>query len=802
MAVRFLFALVLFCLGSLAAEASPIRVRSGDHATFSRLVLYKAPFPRWTLVRRGNTYALSIEGATAFRTDEVFRYIGRTRIAELSDTGNGTLLIQLACVCHARAFPIRQGLVVDVIDGAADPDTSGPPKPVGEEPGRPALPSDPTSLIRHLATTTGIAGTVLPGRWAAEPAASAAGAGTSPRGPSTQRTASRDDGADLRRLLLEQIGRGASQGLVTLRLPDATASERGNDILGGVTPAPDPSSTSSGIGATTPTPDPFEPADGSEAASSEGITANVEVATVFDSADPEGGQKSPRTADGGACLPDTLFDLAHWGAEERWPPEFSLHAGDLVDARDRPVFARVLARARLFLFMGFGAEARLVLRAFVDGQTPETRAIEEIAASLDERGGGTAWIGESQLSCPGRVALWALLRHPVPQPKTQIDTDAVIRALAELPAHLRRMLGPRVAAILTSRHDDEASARARSVYERTSGEPTQAMRMVAAVDALRSGDPKAIDELRAIRSGTGKEAALALVKLIETELAAGRAPGDELLTEVLARVHEHRGTALEKDLNRVHIAGLLSGGRVDEAIRRLLPSDPAAGNAARTDLAEKDRRELSAKAVLQAASADLPPSTLAAAVRLARSLPPDRHTNAALRALAQRLIDEGLPRLARDLLSASGGPVTDEDRLLIARTYLAERNHEGALRALGELTSPEAEHLRGEILFRMGEFARARTLLEKAGDARAAATAAWLAGDFAAAARLAEGPLQALARRALSGMQESPLPDPQESPVATGAVERDGPSLAAGRALLERSSSLRELANALLSEGS
>lgn len=105
--------LLLPCL----ASAQSIRVRSGEHETFSRIVIALPKPSAWSLTRDGEGYRLDMAAKPQLDISRVFDLIPRRRIADIRKTPEG-LRLSLGCECHAVATEMRPGLIVlDVTDG-------------------------------------------------------------------------------------------------------------------------------------------------------------------------------------------------------------------------------------------------------------------------------------------------------------------------------------------------------------------------------------------------------------------------------------------------------------------------------------------------------------------------------------------------------------------------------------------------------------------------------------------------------------------------------------------------------------
>lgn len=104
-----------------ALHAETVRIRSGEHGGFTRIVAQPGAADGWALGRIDGGYELRLGATADYDLAGAFRLIGRDRVASLS-AGSlpGSLAIGLACDCHANAFQTPAGaLVIDVAPGPA-----------------------------------------------------------------------------------------------------------------------------------------------------------------------------------------------------------------------------------------------------------------------------------------------------------------------------------------------------------------------------------------------------------------------------------------------------------------------------------------------------------------------------------------------------------------------------------------------------------------------------------------------------------------------------------------------------------
>jgi len=118
--IRVLCLAWLALLLPLAALAQPVRVTSGEHDGFTRLVLDYGSPQDWQVGRTLDGYALRLTGPTpTYDLTGVYDLIGRGRLAAVwVDPATQALRIGIGCACHAQPFEFRPGIVViDLKDG-------------------------------------------------------------------------------------------------------------------------------------------------------------------------------------------------------------------------------------------------------------------------------------------------------------------------------------------------------------------------------------------------------------------------------------------------------------------------------------------------------------------------------------------------------------------------------------------------------------------------------------------------------------------------------------------------------------
>ncbi len=792
MTMPFRFLVVfLFCIAATALVAAPAKVRSGEHDRFSRIVIDGAARPGWRLRRTADGYAFRpADSETRYDIGNIYDLIPRTRIAEVTVGAGGTLNLAVDCDCHANAFVTEKGaLVIDIADGPADPgspfeilepapstdhsvatdtreaannDEGG--NPVGQtfDPLWPLMlpehgPDSHLDLYWNGTPNPKIAEGIVEvpaSEAAASPPVSnpdvldqgsvAEPSPSLPTGilPQESRT------GEMQRALLEQLGRAAAQGLVGFNAP--SSESRQHDAR----PARD----------TMTAPEPAVPQTNKEDSLPLHIETSIDRDSIF------GKLPNALAADGAPCPDDAYLAVGDWGDDT--PPALQISAArtDLVGEFDRPDPARVTALARLFIYLGFGAEARATLRAFE--VESEAAAWIDLLAQIED--GATT--DEPRLAtlaaCDNAAALWALLGREASLPRSDLNLEAIQRSFSELPLHLRHQLGPRAIERLISADALETAAALRNAILRAGDPEEPALTVATARLAIEAGDPDTgLNTLENLAHGNGTPAEEALVRSIRLRLDRGEAVPPELAANVGALAFEHRYGVRGPELATLQVLALASTG------------DFATAFAAESRWDEGFPADLRASALLRlfarlASDGDdwtLLQQYFANRERLMESGP-----DILLRLdLAERLNLAGFASAAADLLHGEAG-TTERGRLILARQALAAGDPDVALGLISSINGEEAASLRGEALLQAGQPEKAGAQFKSAGDDVGASRAAWLAGAWADMGESAPEALASSVRTlglAESGGQRNEAPPEAE--------------LAAGRELVEEANRAR-----------
>lgn len=499
---RLLLLLLAFlpCL----AVAEPVRVQSGEHDGFTRLVFdYRAALD-WQVGRTSDGYELRTGTATGYDFTGVFDLIGKGRLAAIwADPDSGALRIGIACACHAIPFEFRPGIVVvDLRDGP---------------------PPDGSSFELSLEGTAPATAVPPPPRPRPRPEALASYnwlevAATAPQAVDQQRLSLNADPAlqPLRDALLRNLSRGAAQGVIDMAKPARPA----------------------GAGETVPS-----------------VAIHAGDLAGTGSYLPEA--KTPVAANGQTCPPSETLDLGSWGDARPVSSQLADYRLNLVGEFDKPDSAAVSRAVKFHLFLGFGAEARQFLQAF-PSDVPDAALWRDLSYILDAEPEKSRHLG-GMASCDSAAALWGILSDG--EVDARSNQKAALLAFSALPSHLRHLLGPSLAkAFLDSGYPEPARAIRDAILRAPATDPAAAGLLQAEMD-LHAGNPaQAEANLTEIMTASGPEATQALLTYVEARFAQTLPVEPDIVPALEAIVQELTGAPAEPAARRALIlAQALSG---------------------------------------------------------------------------------------------------------------------------------------------------------------------------------------------------------------------------------------------------
>lgn len=700
-------ALLIVLVLSLAAPAiaQTVPVRSGAHDGFDRLVI---DLPRRLGYRieprQGGAVLVFDTQDLRFDLSTVFTRIDRARLGALAAPGGQTRLrLDLACDCALRSFWHGDAmLVIDIAD---------PPPPAPRPAALPAL-TAPSPATEALATRL-------------DPAlAQHAPADLAPRAPPPP------DLDRMRSVLVWQLGRAASQGLVTAA-PEARQLHR-------VAPPP-----------TTPAPAPLT-ADTPPAVPENPIALRAQTSMDRDVMGRRA-PAAPSRADP-TCPAPELLDVPAWGDPDGLPTGMGRLYRALYGEFDaiNPPAAQDLAR--LYIHLGFGAEARQIL-SLVDAESAGIRLLQDLAHLVDQEPLTENAALREATDCGEPTVFWALLaRGPIDAALT-FDHAALQRSFAALPEGLRRALGPGLVRHLVAVGHVDTADQLQRMIDRVAV-PGEAATALARADLAAHGaepDPAALAE---VSRSNSSHAAEALALAIESALVRGAPVTVDQAQLAGAYALELRDTSLGDRLAVAHVAALAAAGAFDEAAAEFDRLAPGPAHPLARAMAESLLREATR------AADDL---TFLRYVLSDRFLPPGAMTDALAAAIARRLLEAGFADAADRVLTPDR--TAPDLRLLRAEIALARQRPAEAELALFTLDGPDADRLRARARSLRGDHVTAQALFVATDALPEADRAALHTGDPVTLAQAGDPLLRDLAK--LLSDPPAPEPDPVADAPAT-----------------------------------
>ncbi len=755
---------------ALAAEGGPIR--GGEHDGFTRIVLIIEPTTEWSLETVDGRATLRFPGRRLdFGTGEVFDKIPRSRVTGVTtarqDAGT-TVTVDLGCDCRvSTSFVGARYLALDIADRDA-------PAPVTEAVPAPKPAEDPEARAAREAEAVSTA----------------------------------------EQILIRQIERAASQGLVRMHDPDAPpdAEEVPEETeVAEIEPAPEPAAPEPA--AQEPTaPDAGEPqmaiagVDPESALTQLALHDQVEATTVFDrdtrNAVTRRGENTPVAS---ACLPDERLDVASWTNGLAFTTQVAALRRRLLGEFDTPDPVAVADLARVYIRFGFGAEAIGTLAAFGQVEIEDRAILADLARIIEGnpvQPDGPLAIAES---CPSFHGLWLALGGAAPIYRDEAGFAAAQQAFEALPPDLRAMLAPNFTGrLLDAGYPHEA----RVIYDTAvrPGQPQDAaLKLTAARLAAAEGKPlEAAKALNALIEADGHASVETLTELVRIVVDARLPVPDRVVTDLRAAALQYRGAPEEMPLRRLLVEAL--------ARQDALPDALAAARAAIRDLPQAADRfaALAVRVLAEADPARVGPAayseTVLGSADLLASAPAQ---DPARTALASHLIALGLPDPALAALAPALAAGEVDARILAAKAHLRLGQGDVARETLGGLEGSEATELRARAFALDGDYDRALSTLADRGMPGASATYAWPSGDWQRASAAAPDPTRrAMADYMSAETGRAPTPAPAEDPDALApeaaflepVPSLDRPTLSAARRLLSTGPKVDGFVQDLLAE--
>lgn len=456
-ALVFSLAILLWFPASTSfAQVLSTQLRAGEHPDFTRIVFELPEDLAWNLDEGPGYLDLIVTDRTVlFDLSQVFTRIPRSRLLDVQQAEYG-LRFQLGCACQIRSVESIPGqIVLDIVSPAVLPT-----KPE-------ALPKTRPQARPQLGNSDLLA------KSAGEAVARALRSGSTIEAASAW--------SSLERRLAERFPPPETVQAASDRSPQSTSITAISDDLS--------KAIATGVARNLLRPD-----TGFETSATSLPFAGLQDAEqhlVSDRAGrPEGQGRSPEQ-----CAAAVSTYIPEWSTPVV-PSTTSTDWARLYDPLDNLNTQAAGDLAIDYLRQGFGAEARLVLS--LSQQPDEFGALKELSYLLDLAPPPHRNSLLSNAECSDMDALWAFLAAPEERLQAAGITDKLVRALHELPKHLRLHIGPSVLNSLVKMNATEAAKLVQVALDRVMLGTTPAqkssrqMQIIEALDATMLPNPAEI----------------------------------------------------------------------------------------------------------------------------------------------------------------------------------------------------------------------------------------------------------------------------------------------------------------------
>jgi hypothetical protein len=760
------------------ALSEPVRIRSGEHKNFTRIVFDLPKRVKWELREKEGKTVLTFTGQELeFDTSTVFNRLSDGRLSAISSgPGIDSLTIELGCECELATFWYGgSSLVVDIrdVDETAQED---PVIQATESANRPS-PIPVSEIERRRASSAPIIlpeinSSIAAALTIAEFSSDLPAAAVEPTEPSeinisdpvTAQVPVRDM-HKTREALLRQIGRAASQGLLSpsMALPGKSAQQNGQDH----TVTDDNSDTSPMLAEAEVSPETTDHIN---------LRAQSSIDRDFLGALA---QASGEAADA-TCIKPKQIDVATWGTDEPFAEQIGAVRIRLSGEFDKTDEAVALELTRLYLYFGFGVEALQTLKLTAN-ETRETALLKDLATIFKH---GYAPAGSQlagQLNCDAPISLWSALSYQTLPTDVPMNDNSILRGFNALPPHLRSYLGPILSRRFLEAGHQTISDRLLRILNRSEETTTPDADLVKAEIVIAEGAHVVAGEILddVVTSGA-KPSAEALLLKIETALEADQEISFETAQLAGAYAQENRDEALGRELSQAYVVSLAASGAFDQSYQEF--------TRLKSQL-QPETQHIAQSRILGFLAANADDMTFLEHVFTDHADQLDNMNAQVINTVAKRLLALGFTDKARTFLIPPAAGEQGRTRALLRAeaSLLDNRPRQAEVDLLG-LTGVDVNQLRAKARSQVGEHMAAAQLFSAGNQPDMAKREAWLAEDWDMVLAANDPVLTDVAM----------LVKPDIPPDAAAPLAGDAGVLAQGRALIEASSSTRSTIESLL----
>jgi len=568
--------------------------------------------------------------------------------------------------------------------------------------------------------------------------------------------------SETEQVLLEQISRGAAQGLLEADisipvLPVAEDLKPQNQEEGQPKPVAQPKEVE--VAPITP-------------------ESHVIVQTAIDREILADTIPDPVTEQGLRCPENEMFDIMSWGGDIRSGVDLASYRNRLLGEFDIAQPEPIIKLAKYYIFLTFGAEASALFNQYKD----ELEDVEYLKILADIMNRGSSPQGSAFapfIECNSNAAMWAVLAQEKLDSPHSINGPAIVSAFSGLPVHLRRFLGPDLITRLIHAGELDLAYSLRNALVRGEEEKSPRASFIEAQLAIDEGNVQLAEQnLGELISSDAESSPEAIRDLVQLKISQEKTVTESEIALLASYAFEQRGTELGSVLQALEVKALAYTSRFQEAFSRLSELEKRGEMPPET----KDRLLIDLAESLASKGTDAQFLRYILPMISTIQFPDETRLH-----VGQRLSELGFFREAREILNDTATIPNQAERKQIAYLAIVEGKYNVALGYLAGLDDPQAEILRGQALAGKQDYSAAMAAYERAGEAGKLLQLAWRKGLWDEIAKRDGGEMGAASK-----LIAEPFVAPAVTDGATSVLSLDAE-------MLTRSVQTRETISRLLS---
>lgn len=390
------------------------------------------------------------------------------------------------------------------------------------------------------------------------------------------------------------------------------------------------------------------------------------------------------------CISNNRFQISSWADDRPFTQQIGTANAVLYNPLGEIDIAKAANLARLYIYFGFGAEARqlLEMNSEIAQKWPE---LVEISYLLEGRSLKQEYSFSRPTHCKEQNAIWSALANSVNSSFIAEDEHEILSELSALPIHLRRLLAPRISNIFLKSGNKDAALAAMNTLKRAKYPLNNSSNFQEAVISIDNNEIEtAIEQFSKVESNS-ELAAEAFLETVKLKLSSGLEIDDATLNLLDSYAAEYEETDLGLKFQILGSHAIAAVGQYEKALARIstFPSD------------SQTNPLLIVYGIIVEEATDV--SFLENAFDRVQKQELSQNTILSLK-FAERLSDLGFPQESQKFLSAiDDAEASDKKLLLQAKNLVALEQYADAEFLLENSDGPNFYQIKEKIFEHLGK---------------------------------------------------------------------------------------------------